>query len=280
MWAVFAGVVSVSLVVDLALHRGHRRASRRAAIVWSVTWIATALAFAAWIGIRLGHGPAEDFLTAYLVEKALSLDNLFMFLLVFGRMRITPQEQHRVLFWGILGALIFRGLLIAAGTAVIVRWQPVAYVLGAFLVFGGLRMLRSESIEVPAEGRITRLARERLHLRSPFLLAVITIEVTDIMFALDSLPAVLAVSSDPFIIYTSNVFAILGLRALYLVLADLLGRLHYMQYGLAAILVLAGIKLLTSRVYHVPPQVSLAALAAILAVTIATSVIAARRRPR
>jgi tellurite resistance protein TerC len=275
MWAVFAGIVAVSLVLDLLSHRGGHGTGRRAAIIWSVVWIAAALAFAVWIGVRLGRGPAEDFLTAYLMEKSLSVDNLFVFLLVFGQLKMKPAEQHRVLFWGILGALVFRGLFIAAGTAVLARWHEVVYILGAFLVFTGLRTLRSHSTEQD-EGRVMRLVREHLHLKSTFLLAIITIELTDIMFAIDSVPAVFAITDNPFIVYTSNVFAILGLRALYLVLSDLLGRLRYMHYGLSAILILAGAKMLTSGVFHVPHIASLAAIAVIMVVTIVASL---ARRP-
>jgi tellurite resistance protein TerC len=275
MWAVFAGLVAVSLVVDLLSHRGEHGTSRRAAIIWSVVWIAAALAFAVWIGVRLGRAAAEDFLTAYLMEKSLSIDNLFVFLLVFGQLKMKPAEQHRVLFWGILGALVFRGIFIAAGTAVLQRWHEVVYVLGAFLVVTGIRTLRKHGPEAD-EGRILTFARERLHLRSTFLLAVVTIELTDIMFASDSVPAVFAVTDAPFIVYTSNVFAILGLRALYLVLSDLLGRLRYMHYGLSAILILAGAKMLTSAFFHVPHIASLAAIGVIMLVTIVASL---RARP-
>jgi tellurite resistance protein TerC len=275
MWAVFAGIVAVSLVVDLLSHRGEHGTSRRAAIAWSVAWIAAALAFCVWIGLRLGRAPAEDFLTAYLMEKSLSVDNLFVFLLVFGQLKMKPAEQHRVLYWGILGALVFRGLFIAAGTAVLARWHEVVYILGVFLVITGLRTLRPHGTE-KAESGVMKFARERLHLKSTFLLAVVTIELTDIMFAIDSVPAVFAISSDPFIVYTSNVFAILGLRALYLVLADLLGRLRYMHYGLSAILIFAGAKMLTSGFFHVPHMLSLAVIGVIMVVTIVASVL---RRP-
>jgi tellurite resistance protein TerC len=275
MWVVFGGIVAVSLVLDLLSHRGEHGTSRRAAIVWSCVWIAAALAFCAWIGLRLGRGAAEDFLTAYLMEKSLSVDNLFVFLLVFGQLKMKPAEQHRVLFWGILGALVFRGVFIAAGTAVLARWHEVVYVLGVFLVVTGLRTLRSHGTEKDESG-VMKFARERLHLKSTFLLAVVTIELTDIMFAIDSVPAVFAISSDPFIVYTSNVFAILGLRALYLVLSDLLGRLRYMHYGLSAILIFAGAKMLTSGFFHVPHIVSLVVIGVIMVVTIVASV---ARRP-
>jgi tellurite resistance protein TerC len=275
MWAVFAGIVAVSLVVDLLSHRGEHGTGRKAAIAWSVAWIAVALGFCGWIALRLGRGPAEDFLTAYLMEKSLSVDNLFVFLLVFGQLKMKPAEQHRVLFWGILGALVFRGLFIWAGTSVLARWHEVVYALGAFLVFTGIRTLRSHGTEAD-EGRVMKFARERLRLKSTFLLAVVTIELTDIMFAIDSVPAVFAITDNPFIVYTSNVFAILGLRALYLVLSDLLGRLRYMHYGLSAILVFAGAKMLTSGFFHMPHVLSLAVIGGIMVVTVVASVV---RRP-
>jgi len=299
MWAVFAGVVTVSLVVDLVLHRGHRRASRRAAIVWSVTWIATALAFAAWIGIRLGHGPAEDFLTAYLVEKALSLDNLFMFLLVFGRMRIAPEEQHRVLFWGILGALVLRGAFIGTGAIVLHEWHWVLYVFGALLVVTGVRVaFRKEETPDLARNPVVRLARRLLRITdgyrdhhffvrqegllyaTPLLLVLLTIEVTDVLFAMDSIPAVFAITQNPFLVYTSNIFAILGLRSMYFVLADFVNRFTYLKYALSLILVFIGGKLLLARVIQIPAFTSLALILLSVTAAIVASIHVTRRDGR
>jgi tellurite resistance protein TerC len=272
MWAVFAVIVIASLIVDLAYHGHGRATARRAAIAWSVIWISVALAFAAWVGLTLGRDQAEDFLTAYLMEKSLSLDNLFVFLLVFARLRMPSDEQHRVLFWGVLGALAFRAIFIAAGSAALSRWHEITYVLGAILVYTGWKTWRSHGGSASdKDSRIMRALRAR-GIASPFALALITIEITDIMFAVDSVPAVFAITSDPFIVYTSNVFAILGLRALYLVLADLLGRVHYLHHALAAILVLAGAKMLTSDAFHVPHLISLLAIAAILAGAIIASI--------
>ena len=271
MWAVFGSLVATSLILDLALHREGRASSRAAAIAWSAIWIGVALAFGLWIGIARGRDDGEDFLAAYLMEKTLSIDNLFVFLVVFGRLRMSAAEQHRVLTWGILGALVFRAVFIGAGAAVLARWHSAIYVLGALLIASGVRAALPHR-EQAADGRLLRLLRDRLHLRSTFLVALITIELTDVLFAVDSVPAVFAISSDPFIVYTSNVFAILGLRALYLVLADLLARLHYMQAALAAILVLAGGKLLLSGLAHVPHLASFLAIGAILGITVALNV--------
>jgi tellurite resistance protein TerC len=277
MWISFGVIVAVSLVFDLVAHRGEHGASRRSAIVWSVLWIAAALAFAVWIGVRLGRGQAEDFLTAYLLEKSLSIDNLFVFLLVFSRLKMKPSEQHHVLTWGILGALVFRGIFIAAGSAALMRWHELVYALGALLVLMGIKTAVSHDGKADEDSGIMTFVRDRLRLRSTFMIAVITIEITDILFAVDSVPAVFAISSDPFIVYTSNVFAILGLRALYLVLADLLRKLRYMHIGLSAILVFAGAKMLLSSVVHIPHVVSLGAIAAIMTITIVASAVRSRR---
>src|SRR5574338_635289 len=211
---------------------------------------------------------------AYLMEKSLSVDNLFLFMVVFAQLQVPPAEQHRVLFWGILGALLARAGLIAGGTALLSRWHDVVFVLGAFLIYKGYRTARSDSLHEQDDRTLKWLrahlpVTSRLHghhfvaredgklLATPLLLALLTIELSDIMFAVDSVPAVFAITEEPFIVYTSNVFAILGLRALYLVLAELLRDLRYLQYGLAAILALAGAKLILSRWVHLPAYVSL-----------------------
>ena len=244
---------------------------RRKAVIWSVVWIAAAAAFAVWIGFSRGRDQAEDFIAAYLMEKSLSIDNLFVFLLVFSRLKLRPFEQQRVLTWGFVGALVFRGIFIVAGSAVLERWHEVVYLLGAFLIFTGIKTLRSHAATPDEESRVMTFVRERLHVHSTFLIAVFTIELTDILFAVDSVPAVFAITNDPFIVYTSNIFALLGLRALYLVLADLLGKLRYMHVGLSAILILAGAKMLVSSAYHVPHAISLGAIALIMVVTVVAS---------
>lgn len=273
LWIGFAVIVVASLAIDLLTHRNGHGTSRRAAIAWSAVWIAAALGFAVWIGIARGRGQAEDFVAAYLMEKSLSIDNLFVFLLVFSRLQLAPGEQHRVLTWGIFGALIFRGIFIVAGSAVIERWHEVVYVLGAFLIFTGIKTLRTTATAREGESAVMTFVREKLNIKSTFLLAVLTIELTDILFAVDSVPAVFAITDDPFLVYTSNVFAILGLRALYLVLADLLVRLRFMHFGLAAILILAGAKMLLSSAFHVPHAVSLGAIALIMLVTVIASLV-------
>jgi tellurite resistance protein TerC len=295
-WLVFAGVVAVSLAADLFGHRGGRSLSRRAAAVWTVVWVSVALLFGGWVALALGRDSAEDFVTAWLIEKSLSVDNLFVFLVVFGNLRIPQADQHRVLFWGILGAFVTRAAFIASGAALLAAWHGAVYALGAFLVFTGIKALRASGSE--GEGRILSFVKRHLRVTSrtdtgrffvveggrrvatPLLLALVVIEVTDVFFAIDSIPAVFSVSSEPFIVYSSNVFAILGMRALYLVLADLLADLKYLRYGLSAILVMAGAKMLVSPWLHVPHVVSLLAIVMALTAAIVPSLVARTRARR
>jgi tellurite resistance protein TerC len=299
-WIVLGAVIVSSVVVDLLAHRGNKSRGRGTAILWSSFWIGLAVAFGAWIAAAFGTEWAEDYFTAYLVEKTLSIDNLFVFIVIFSRLKIPEREQHRVLTWGIMGAFVTRGAFIAAGAGILSAWHGVVYVLGAFLVFTGLKIAREQATgsddDGKAEGRILAFVRRhlrftpRLHghhfvaeengrrLATPLLLALIVIEITDVLFAVDSIPAVFAVTREPFIVYASNVFAVLGLRALYLVLADLLKSLRYLRYGLAAILVFAGAKMLTADVFHVPPVASLLVVVAILVAVTLPSLAARRHR--
>jgi tellurite resistance protein TerC len=294
-WLIFGVVVAVSLAADLLGHRGGRSFSRRAAIVWSIVWISVALLFGGWVALAIGRDAAEDYLTAWLIEKSLSIDNLFVFLVIFERLRIPACAQHRVLFWGILGALVTRAAFIASGAALLSAWHEAVYVLGTFLVYTGIKTARGPGGE-QGEGRILSWVRRHLRFTSrtdtqsfflveegrrvatPLLAALIVIEITDVLFAVDSIPAVFSVTSEPFIVYSSNVFAILGMRALYLVLADLLSGLKYLRFGLAAILVLAGAKMLVSAKFHVPHVISLLAIVLVLTASIVPSVVVRRRR--
>jgi len=296
MWLLFGGIVLVSLIVDLLAHRGGHGHGRKSAVAWSIAWVAVAFGFAAWVWLQLGGGAAGDFVSAYLMEKSLSVDNLFVFLVVFSRLNIPESEQHRVLFWGIIGALVARAAFIAAGTAMLSRWHDIVYVLGAFLIYTGYKTARSSGLQHQQESRMLGWLTKRLpvserleghrfftvengrRVGTPLLLALLTIEASDIMFALDSVPAVFAISEDPFIVYSSNVFAILGLRALYLVLADLLKDLRYLHYGLAAILVLAGTKMILGKWVHLPHYASLSAIVVILLAAIIPSLIVQSER--
>jgi len=297
-WTVFAVVVVVSLAIDLVAHRKGHGNGRRAAIVWSCIWVGISLLFAGFVGVELGWKVAQEFLTAWLVEKSLSVDNLFVFLVIFGRLKIPRSQQHGVLFWGIVGAFVTRALFIAAGSAVLARWQLATYILGAFLVFTGLKTLRShpEQDDDGKESRIIGFLQSHMpftrrieggaftliengkRVATPLLVALVAIEITDIMFAVDSIPAVFAISNEPFIVFSSNVFAILGLRALYLVLADIVADLKYLHYGLGALLIFVGAKMLASGYVHLPHWASLAITVAILAAAIVPSIIARRRK--
>lgn len=299
-WGVLAVVVLVSVTMDLFAHRGDQEDSRRRAVLWTVFWVVTALSFNLFVALYFGRTAGEEFLAAYLLEKSLSVDNLFVFLIVFGALNIPRSEQHRVLTWGIFGAIVFRGLLIFAGAAAVARWHALTYVFGAILLIAAFKLVR----EKPGRGDTNRIVLwlER-HLpwtrtldghrfitrvngsrkATPLLIALIAIELTDIVFAIDSVPAAFAVTREPFIIYSSNLLAILGLRALYLVLAGLLANLRYLKLGLSAVLAFAGGKLLLAKWGTLPPLVSVGIIALCIIVSVVASVWAnrrdARRRP-
>jgi tellurite resistance protein TerC len=294
-WTVLGVVVLASVAIDLFGHRGSHGLGRKAAITWSIVWVSIAIAFGGWIAYAFGREAAEDYYTAFLVEKSLSVDNLFVFLVVFRRLDIPERHQHRVLVWGILGAFVTRAAFVASGTALLSAWHGIVYPLGAFLVFTGIKTAR-ESGEKTTEPKALGFLRRRLRVTprmhgtrflviengrryaTPLLLALVVIEITDVLFAVDSLPAVFAITEEPFIVYASNVFAILGLRALYLVLADMLADLEYLKYGLAAILVFTGLKMLGSSFVHVPHVVSLGTIATIIVAAVVPSLIARKRK--
>jgi len=296
-WLVFGVVVLASLAIDLFGHRGNRGQGKRHGALWSAAWIGVSLLFAGWVALEFGKHDALEFLTAYVVEKSLSVDNLFVFLIIFARLKIPQHEQHRVLFWGIVGAFVTRAIFVVSGTALLARWHILIYAFGVFLIYTGIKTLRSKERENPNEdNKALRFLRrhlpltEKLHghaftvvekgkrLATPLLLAVLAIELTDILFAVDSIAAVLAISKAPYIVFTSNIFAILGLRALYLVLADLVADLKYLQYGLGGILMFVGAKMLLSHWVHIPHWIALLITIAILVAAVVPSLIARRRR--
>lgn len=300
-WVVLGIVVITSVAIDLFGHRGNHSVSRKSAVLWSIGWIVLAVLFGGWVAYQFGAEAGQDYFTAYLLEKSLSLDNLFVFLIVFSRLKIPQTEQHRVLQWGIIGAFVTRALFIGAGTAILQAWHGVVYVLGAFLIFTGVRTVWShnqQNDDDDDEGRVLPFLRKHLpftpkldghafitlengkRLATPLFMALIVIEITDVLFAVDSIPAVFAITEEPFLVYSSNIFAILGLRALYLVLAELIADLKYLHYGLGAILVFAGAKMLGSNIFHIPHVASLGAIVGILIAVIIPSVIARRRERR
>jgi tellurite resistance protein TerC len=295
-WALLAAVVCVSISIDLFAHRGDHVDSRRRALAWSLGWVVLALAFNVFVASRFGLDAGEQFLAAYLLEKSLSVDNLFVFLLVFSTLRIPATEQRRVLTWGIAGAIFTRGTLIFAGAAAVQRWHWLLWVFGAILLVAAVKMLREAA---PAsDSRLLRWLERHLPwtprldghrfvtrlggrlVATPLLLALIAIELTDVVFAIDSVPAAFAVTEEPFLIYSSNLFAILGLRALYVVLAGALAELRYLRIGLAAVLAFAGGKLLLGSWIAVPPLVSVGIIAGCIGLAVGASVYANRRDRR
>lgn len=301
LWVGFNVFVLAMLAVDLGVfHRRAHEVSLREAAVWSAVWISLALAFG--YGIYHFRGPQAglEFLTGYLIEKALSVDNIFVFVLVFSYFNVASRYQHRVLFWGILGALVMRGTMIAAGAALIHRFHWVIYVFGGFLIITGIRMATHPMHAIAPEANpVIRLVRrlvpvtDQYHGQSfftyesiggrvrrvatPLFVVLVLVETTDLIFALDSIPAIFAVTTDPFLVYTSNVFAILGLRALYFLLAGVIHRFHYLRLGLSAVLVFVGVKMVLADVYHVPIGLSLGIIALVLAVSVAASLLFPKR---
>jgi tellurite resistance protein TerC len=292
-WAVFFAMVAVLLALDLAFF--HRRAGQRSlreAALWAVFFVGVGLAFSLFVWAVRGPGHAVEYLTAFLIEESLSVDNLFVFLALFTYFGVPRAHQHRVLFWGIVGAIVMRGVFIFAGVALLERFHWLIYVLGALLIATGAKLGLGDEVEVhPERNLIVRWAsrvlpitrdyhgerfvvRERGRVRfTPLVLVLLAVESTDVMFAVDSVPAVLAVSRDLFVVYTSNIFAVMGLRALYSVMAGLLGALRFLRPALALILVLVGAKMLLAEVFDVPVAVSLLVVALILAVATAASLL-------
>ncbi len=292
-WVLFNLFVLVMLALDLGVfHRRPHAVRFREAFAWSLVWIALAAGFAVLVFFWLGKQKALEFTTGYLVEESLSVDNLFVFLVLFRYFRVPAPFQHKVLFWGIIGALVTRGLFILFGVSLITRFHWMIYVFGAFLIVTGVKMLRPEQADIePEKNLVLRLLRNRMPVTAgfeedrffvrrdgmryatPLFVVLLAVETTDILFAADSIPAILAITQDPFIVYTSNVFAILGLRSLYFALAGMIDAFHHLHYGLAAILVLIGTKMLTSGVVEVPIHITLMVVGGILAVSVLASVL-------
>ena len=299
VWAWFAlvGLITILLVGDLlVVHRRPRAVSFRAAAVESAVWISLGLGFTAVIGWAAGGAAAGEYLSGYLIEKSLSIDNVFVWAVIFGYFAVPAAYQFRVLFWGVFGALVLRGLFIFTGVTLLETFNWILYVFGAFLLFTAVRIARHDAGTVhPEHNPVLKLVRrvvpstheydgQKLFTRrygrllaTPLLAVLVLIETTDIVFAVDSIPAILAVSHEPFIVFASNAFAILGLRALYFCLAGMADRFRYLNYGLGVILAFVGIKMLLLDVVHVPTFISLLVIAGVLAVTIAASVHADRR---
>lgn len=299
LWVGFNVFILLMLALDLGVfHRKSEVISIRESVFWSILWVVVALAFNAGVYYLKGAGAGAEFLTGYLIERALSMDNIFVFLLLFSFFRIPAAYQHKVLFWGIIGALIMRGAMIGAGTYLIHHFHWLIYLFGAFLIVTGARMLMTDEEPEPQNNPIVRWLWARVPVTSelqkdkffvhmpehplaqfgwvatPLFLVLLTVEVSDLIFAVDSIPAIFAITDDPFIIYTSNVFAILGLRAMYFLLAGMMDKFQYLRHGLSIVLLFVGTKMLIADFYHIPVMVSLIAVAGILALSIIFSIAA------
>jgi tellurite resistance protein TerC len=289
--------VLAMLALDLGVfQRKAHEIKFREALAWSGVWIALAICFAVLVFFWHGRQPALEFSTGYLIELSLSVDNLFVFLLLFRYFKVTGEYQHKVLFWGIVGALIMRGVFIIAGVALLQRFHWIIYIFGAFLVYTGVKLaFSSDDDQVdPEHNPVLRwfrrvvpitpdyvdgkfVVRQQGLFATPLLLVLIVVETTDLVFALDSIPAVLAISRESFIVYTSNVFAILGLRSMYFALAGLIDIFHYLNYGLAVILSFIGVKMLISGYIHIPTGWALGVVVGVLAVSVVASVVWPKR---
>ncbi|HUX64276.1 TerC family protein [Sulfuricella sp.] len=308
MWAAFIAFVLVMLVLDLFVFGGRKahKVSVKEAATWSLVWVSLALLFNAGLwwylngtaGQEIADRKALEFLTGYLIEKSLSVDNVFIFLLIFSSFHVSAEYQRRVLIYGVLGAIVLRAVMILAGAWLVREFSWVLYFFGFFLVVTGMRMLVMAEKE-PDLNKNPVLKFARRHLRisedhhgekfivmkggmryfTPLFLVLILIEVSDLVFAVDSIPAIFAITTDPFIVFTSNIFAIMGLRALYFLLADVADRFHLLKYGLAMVLTFIGAKMLIAPWYHVPVAASLAIVAVLIGSSVIASLIATRNKP-
>jgi len=292
-WGLFLALVFGLLALDLGVfHRKVHRVELREAVFWSIFWTILALIFNAWVYWSGGAQPGLEFLTGYIIERSLSFDNIFVFIVIFNYFAVPAEYQHRVLFWGILGALVSRGLFIGMGTALLTRFDWLILVFGAFLVYTGVKILLEKETEVhPEKNPVLRLFQRfvplttRYHGKSffvresarwvatPLMLVLVVVEATDVVFAVDSIPAVFGVTRDPFIVFTSNIFAILGLRALYFLLAGLMHKFHYLGFGLGLVLIFVGTKMLLHEWVPIPTGWSLGIVLAVLTVAIAASLL-------
>jgi tellurite resistance protein TerC len=300
LWAGFIIFVLLMLALDLGVfHRKTHEVKFKEALSWSGVWISLALVFNLGIWWKFGPTPGMQFLTGYLIEKSLSIDNIFVFVVIFSALKIPALYQHRVLFWGILSALVLRAVMIFAGVAMLQRFHWLIYVFGAFLIFTGAKLfLQRNKEEHPEDGAVMKLARRIIpstnrfdkdhfftvengrKLATPLFMSLVLVELTDVLFALDSIPAIFAVTTDPFLVFTSNIFAILGLRSLFFVLAGMVEKFSYLKVGLSAVLVFVGAKMALIDVVKVPPALSLGIISLLLGGSIVASLMKARAQER
>jgi tellurite resistance protein TerC len=286
------------LALDLGVfHRRAHTVKFKEALGWSLMWISLAGIFAVLVYLWHGHTAMLEFVTGYVIELSLSIDNLFVFLVIFRYFKVSGSSQHKVLFWGIVGALVMRGFFILAGVGLISRFHWIIYVFGLLLIYSGVKLLRHDSTNVdPAKNPILKLFRrwvpvthdyvgDKFFVRRPGLYAtplfvvLLVVETTDVLFAVDSIPAILAITLNAFIVYTSNVFAILGLRSMYFALAGMMDLFHYLHYGLSCVLIFVGLKMLSSHYVVLPTWVALAVVAGVLGISVLASLLAPRKAP-
>ncbi len=297
-WILFNLFVVAMLALDLGvLSRRSHRVGFREALAWSGVWIALAAGFAVLVLFWHGRAPALQFVTGYVIELSLSVDNLFVFLVIFRYFKVPGEYQHKVLFWGILGALVMRGAFIVAGVGLITRFRWITYAFGALLVYSGFKLLRQGETEIhPERNPVLRLFRRAFPVTkeyvggqfftrknglyaTPLLVVLVVVETSDILFAVDSIPAVLAITLNAFIVYTSNVFAILGLRSMYFALAGMMDLFHYLHYGLSVVLIFIGIKMLGSHYVNIPTEWALAIVLLVLGASILASLVNPQKKP-
>ncbi|AGC45789.1 TerC family membrane protein [Myxococcus stipitatus DSM 14675] len=299
LWGGFVAFVIAMLALDLGVfHRKAHVVGFKEALGWSTVWISLAFVFNGFMWWKFGSGPAVEFLTGYLIEKSLSIDNVFVFVVIFSALRIPQLYQHRVLFWGILSALVLRAIMIFAGVAMLERFHWLIYVFGLFLIITGVKLfIQRNKEDHPEEGWMMRTARRVIpsttnfdghhfftvengrKLATPLLMALVLVEASDILFALDSIPAIFAVTRDPFIVFTSNIFAILGLRSLFFLLAGAVEKFSYLKVGLSGVLIFVGTKMAIIDIVKIHPMVSLVVIATMLGASIVASLIKARNLP-
>ncbi|WP_275423510.1 MULTISPECIES: TerC family protein [Snodgrassella] len=310
-YGVFIAIVIVMIAIDMLTLKkeGMHRVSTKEALLWTSVWIAVSLGFAGWLYFELAHNPAVgsdvavdsvmDFLTGYVLEKSLSVDNIFVFVLIFSYFKIPAEYQHRVLLFGVLGAIVLRAIMVALGAVLVSRFEWVLYLFGVFLLYSGIKLMLPEKAEDkglsdnPLVSWLNRhmrvseqLNREKFftiengqRMATPLLLTLVVIELSDVVFAVDSIPAVFAVTTDPFIVFTSNIFAVLGLRAMYFLLANVVEKFIYLKYGLAVVLTFIGGKMLVAKWWHIPSFASLAVVFSALLIAIIASWLKTRQRP-
>ena len=296
-WVAFGIIVFVLLVLDLKVfHRKSRVITLKESLLWTAFWVGLALLFNLGIYLWRGHESALQFLTCYLIEESLSVDNLFVFLMVFSYFAVPPAYQHKALFWGIIGAIVMRLAFIVAGVTLLERFDWVFYIFGAFLIITAFRMAFQKDKEIdPGKNPVLRLFRRFVpvtsgyendrffvkragrYIATPLFIVVLVVETTDVVFALDSIPAALGITLDPFIVYTANIFAILGLRSLYFALAGVMRLFHYLHYGLVVVLIFVGVKMLIADFYKMPIEIALGTVVGVLLISVIASIIWPRK---